>query len=45
MEVYEYISVPKATYVKMVNASSPEDLQKTHSKFFYLEKTTKSRLV
>ncbi|MFQ3172986.1 MAG: curved DNA-binding protein CbpA [Flavobacterium sp.] len=28
--VYEYISVPKATYVKMVNASSPGRFAKRH---------------
>ena len=28
--VYEYISVPKATYVKMVNADSPGRLAKRH---------------
>jgi len=28
--VYEYISVPKATYVKMVNADSPGRFAKRH---------------
>jgi hypothetical protein len=28
--VYEYISVPKATYVKMVNADSPTRFAKRH---------------
>ena len=28
--VYEYISVPKATYVKMVNADSPARFAKRH---------------
>jgi len=38
--VYEYISVPKATYVKMVNAESPNRFAKRHilNTFFWRKK-------
>lgn len=38
--VYEYISVPKATYVKMVNAESPNRFAKRHilNSFFWRKK-------
>jgi hypothetical protein len=38
--VYEYISVPKATYVKMVNAASPGRFAKDIFLTLLLGKTT-----
>jgi hypothetical protein len=43
--VYEYISVPKATYVKMVNADSPGRFAKRHILNALLEKKQPTRLV